>query len=189
MRNLQSLDIGGTSASDDDLRALKPLRLAELSLSDTCVTDLGVRSLANFPRLQLLYLERTAITDDSLPAVTQLRNLFALSLAGTAVSDRGISQLEMLANLQNLSLENTRITDHAMSSLSRMPALANLSINGTGVSDQGILQLLGSRSLQSVTVDETLLTSRAAELLQGAGIRLIPNASLQSNTTEATPIW
>jgi hypothetical protein len=66
-----------------------------------------------------LYLTNTRITDDGLKHLASLRNLRYLWLIGTDVTDTGLLHLIQLKNLQKLNLVGTKVTDEGISKLKR----------------------------------------------------------------------
>jgi len=77
-----------------------------LELGGTRVSDSGVSELSNLPLLDSLYLERTAITDDSIRHMLKFKSLKMLNVAGTAITPKGIARLqEKRSNLKIVSEE------------------------------------------------------------------------------------
>ncbi len=105
-----TLNFGGTDAEIDAIiKNLSPAEsLTVLGLSRNHLTADGLRHLARFPRLTVLWL-----------------------VSNPALADSALASLAGLANLQRLSLGGTRITDNAIGRLSA--ALPSLEI----ISDQG----------------------------------------------------
>jgi hypothetical protein len=97
--------LGATVFGDEGLRELTQ-RFGELEilhLGEVNVTNAGVRSLANCPRLRSLSLFRTQVTDASVDTLVELKELKAVVLGGTQVTQAGIDRL-------HAALPNCRIT-------------------------------------------------------------------------------
>jgi Leucine-rich repeat (LRR) protein len=82
------------ASAEDDKRAASPEAVVVLDLSDTRVSDAGLKELAPLKNLQILDLSGTRVTDAGLKELALLKNLQALDLAGTKVSDEGIKELK-----------------------------------------------------------------------------------------------
>jgi hypothetical protein len=65
-----------------------------LDLSDTNVTDEGLKELGKLKHLQWLVLARTKVTDEGLAHLTQLKELRMLIISGTKVTAAGVADFE-----------------------------------------------------------------------------------------------
>jgi hypothetical protein len=91
----------GTSL--DALAACRPLR--QLALSNSRVTDDGLRAVATLPQVERLLLDgNSAITDDGIGALAAMKQLRTLRLSGTPVTGAALSQLTALRRLESLEL-------------------------------------------------------------------------------------
>src|SRR5262249_40640908 len=68
-------------------------KLATLDLSNTEVTDAGMRDLASLEGLATLNLFGTQVTDAGLKNLSSLKNLISLQLGGTRVTIDGVVKL------------------------------------------------------------------------------------------------
>jgi hypothetical protein len=150
-------------------------------LTDSGVTDAGIRGLELIPTLENLNLWHcTRVTD-----VSFLRNCRALKwldLATTSLTDAGIRGLELIPTLDELSLRDCKeITD--VSFLQNCRALKKLVLTWTSVTDTGI------RGLELIPALEELNVRRCRRItdvnfLQNC--RALKTLSLQStNVTDA----
>ena len=94
-------------------------RLQVLSLSNTQVSNAGLRRLTRLIRLEELYLANTQVSDEGLANLSSLANLRVLDLYGTQVTDAGLIHLEQLNNLELLNLGATEVTDAGLKELFR----------------------------------------------------------------------
>ncbi|MDW7995999.1 MAG: leucine-rich repeat domain-containing protein [Gemmatales bacterium] len=116
--------------------------VTELWLSDTRITDAGLKELATLKKLKTLHLCGTGLTDVGLKELAALQNLTTLDLSDTPITDAGLKELAALKNLTTLDLENTRITDAGLKELARLKSLAVLYVDGgTKVTQRGIAEL------------------------------------------------
>ncbi|MEO2031645.1 MAG: hypothetical protein ABGZ35_06140, partial [Planctomycetaceae bacterium] len=73
---------------------LSPLQnLTSLYVAFLRIDDADLRVLLKLPRLKLLHLHATPITDKSISTITQLRNLTNLGIPGTHISPRGAARI------------------------------------------------------------------------------------------------
>lgn len=104
---------GVSTCSDEKLAVLLPVKenIAQLDLGRTKITDAGLKTVAELPRLVQLDLRQTAVTDAGLEALTKLKNLQSLNLYGTQVTDAGLKQLAAIKSLKSVYLWGTKATD------------------------------------------------------------------------------
>jgi hypothetical protein len=89
------VDLSNTKVTDAGLKHIKELnQLIVLSLGNTQVTDAGLKELKGLKQLLLLDLEETKITDTGLKELKELKTLTWLNLHGTKVTDAGIKELQ-----------------------------------------------------------------------------------------------
>jgi hypothetical protein len=137
-----------------DLRRLRNCHvLKTLYLTDSKVTDAGIRGLELIPTLKNLNLGCcTRVTDVSF--LRTCRALKWLNLALTSATDAGIRGLELIPTLEELSLyQCSQITD--VSFLQNCRVLKKLVLTWTSVTDAGI------RGLELIpTLEDLDLSSR-----------------------------
>jgi len=141
---LRRLDLSGVqrrnteywsaAVTDFDLDMIAAsVRLEDLNLGGTQVSDLGAAKLEKLAALRRLDLSRTRVTGG--PA---LPNLERLRLWRTKTSDAGAARLASLKSLQSLDLAETAITDQALEALATLPQLRDLYLEGTKVTAAGV---------------------------------------------------
>ena len=112
MRSLCDLELGGCALDDAALDVLPSLRgLVTLSLWENAITDEGCWKIANakMEELRRLDLSDTWITDEGLKALAQLPKLKSLMLSGTRITDKGLEALETM-DLDWIMLDSTNVT-------------------------------------------------------------------------------
>jgi hypothetical protein len=118
LRRLEHLCLNGSSLENANLKHLKNLpQLVSLHLAGTDVTDRVMRDLD--PRLTMLSLSHTGITDEGLADLGHLRDLQWLYLSGTEVTDAGMPYLNELPKLLLVHLCHTQVTDAGVALLDR----------------------------------------------------------------------
>jgi hypothetical protein len=86
-------------------------KLERLYLRETRIGDAGLAKLRGLRHIKTLYLSFTQITDASMDLVAGFEHLETLRLVGTRVSDTGLARLANLKHLQELDVRKTRVTD------------------------------------------------------------------------------
>src|SRR5262249_2099762 len=105
--------------------ALPKLRLKERAEAGPVVQ--GVTDPRGLPAVPGLNLSDTAITDAGLRHLEGLVGLGRLVLRGTAITDAGLQHLRGLKSLRVLDLQGTKVTDEGVAALSRALPDVNLS--------------------------------------------------------------
>lgn len=150
MADLKTLNLGGTSITDADLRFLETLtNLESLDLQYTRISDSGMSSLASLSKLRALNLSGTRVSPRGLRLladlglrrlilkgagdVSQLRFLQAfedlehIDLTHTPASYAPIGpSLQRLSRLKTLVISRNAVTDAQLSSLARVGKLLTL---------------------------------------------------------------
>jgi len=118
---LTLLTIGGTSCTDEALAALAEVtQLQKLRFYHTFVGPEAAGILAKMTHLkslewgQSLYSyngkpKRFALTDETIPALSKMKNLESLALAEARLSGKALAQLAALGSLKKLTLRNIDI--------------------------------------------------------------------------------
>ncbi|CAI5476879.1 unnamed protein product [Closterium sp. Yama58-4] len=102
----------------------------------------GVKHLYRLPRLEVLGLENTGVSDNALEGIGSLTSLKLLDLEATKVTNAGLQHLTALSSLRLLWLSECKgVTDAGMMHVRRLTGLEELALDGTAVTDYGV-QLL-----------------------------------------------
>ncbi len=83
LEKLKLLRLDQTEVDDDSLKNLKGLRLKDLSLIETRITDKGLDALAALPTLENLLLSRNDIGPGAIAVAAKLPNLLSIDLRVT----------------------------------------------------------------------------------------------------------
>jgi internalin A len=121
---LRAIPLLGGKVTVDDKQPGKPV--VEVNLSQTKVTDAGLKELREFKSLRTLDLAYTQVTDAGLKELKELKSLQSLSLENTQVTDAGLKELKELKNLQLLDIQRTQITDTGLKELKELKSLREL---------------------------------------------------------------
>jgi hypothetical protein len=138
-------------------------RVGSLQLTDTSVTDEGLRHLKRFRNLRHLDLasrapaslkaKRSAPITDAGMAHLDLRNLVSLNLDGQPITDDGLKLLPDLPFLTMLQLNETGVQGPGLSRLVAFRHLSSLHLDGSAVTDEGLSHLVGASSLMVLSLD------------------------------------
>jgi Leucine-rich repeat (LRR) protein len=141
LKNLKHLSLDNSDITDGVLQSLREIGLlhalngasgptdedlVKLDLSETAVTDEGLKELLPLKKLNTLYLPggqyHSTVTDKGLAVLAKLTNLTTLSLAGTQVTDAGLKELAKLTNLTTLILpaSQEKVTSAGEAELQKM---------------------------------------------------------------------
>ncbi len=132
------MKVGG-KVSRDEKRPGRPV--VGVSLSNTKVTDSGLKELAQLKGLQWMDLRDTKVTDAGLKELATLKALRELYLSHTRVTDSGLKELAHIKGLQVLLLNGTKVTDAGLKDLAALMGLRKLDLGDTGVTKAGVAAL------------------------------------------------
>lgn len=106
----------------DDARTAVLLEIKEnvvqLDLGRTAITDATLKdTVAKLPRLLVLDLRQTKVSDAGLEALVGLKKLQTLNLYGTEVTDAGLKALAKIKSLKNVYLWQSKATEGGVKQL------------------------------------------------------------------------
>lgn len=78
------------------------------------------------PNIVWLKLDNTAITDEALTQVAQMKNLVQLSVAGTNITTAGMVKLQHLSYLEYINIVQTKVDDGVLAACKAMPSLQHI---------------------------------------------------------------
>jgi Leucine-rich repeat (LRR) protein len=154
------------------LRAFPKLEV--LNLAGTKITDSDLEQIARLTKLKSLYLSETGITEKGLFHLQGLTSLEDLELSETKISDAGLAKLRPLTRLKTLGLSGVEITDAGLRHLKGLTALENLHLVGTRVTDAGMVHLSGLLKLTLLDLSNTGVVGPGMRHLKGlVSLRLL----------------
>lgn len=131
------LDLSQRQLTDAQLAYLAEVPICKLSLAGNPISDSGLAQLKHPEQVQSLDLSNTQITDEGLKPFLGSSGLTELYLDGTPVTDAGLKQLATLENLAMLSVANSQVTNAGTSELLRalpncrlLPRASKIQFNG-----------------------------------------------------------
>lgn len=114
---------------DDLLRIHDKSSVTMINLAYSILDDAQFKPIAQFEKLEELYLGRTWITDDSLAQISTLKHLKALDLTNTRVTDMGAAKLASCTLLEKLYLDDTLVQGECFKRLVALDKLIDLSVS------------------------------------------------------------
>jgi ribosomal protein L37E len=164
--DLQDLELSDTDVSDEGLRVLEGWpQIQRLSLGKR-ITDAGLAHVAGLYNLEVLTLSQTQISSAGLAHLQNLKKLYELHLSDALfVTDTGMHVVAQLPGLRWLSLDNTTITDDGVAALAKASALDTLLLNGTKISDAGLVHLQKLGQLRQLLLVDTKVTDAGMDAL------------------------
>lgn len=180
LQNLKRLEVfhsHGSKIDDDGLKYLAHKRLHCLSLVDLRITGSGLAHLNQCTNLEELWLHDSDINDEGLSLLPRFPKLWLLDLQGTKVSNTDLKHLTGFPVLQNLSLEATAIDDAGVGQLSKLENLKTLSLNHTRVTELGLATLASSPKLDTLWIADNGYSPEAIERIR----RTVPKCSIISD--------
>ena len=151
---------------DDDLLPTSKLegltRLRGFHVTYTPVTDQSIEPLVRRYRdLRYLYLNGTAIGDDTLRTAASLEGLKALKVARTLITDDGAQVLADLTGLTEIDLSKTQLTNAGITVLRVMESMQRLWLSDTDIDDAGLTCLARADELRSLDLSGTHIDGSA----------------------------
>jgi Leucine-rich repeat (LRR) protein len=182
-RDLIGISIRGKPLSDEALaRLVKNYgdHLSALELTNTGITDAGLRHLAGLTHLPDLSLRNNdhrpappgaapspnTITDAGLVHLKGLTTLRTLNLGGLPVTDAGLDAIKDLPNLEQLYLDRTEVIGCGLGRLKSLPRLTALYLDRSAVTDEGLDHLKGAVNLEVLSLSGVPLTPRGLASLK-----------------------
>lgn len=134
-----------------------------------------------------LRLLGSAVTNQTIAPLKDLKSLVEVRLGTTKVTDAGLVILKSLPNLEVLGLELTGITDAGLVHVKSLANLTHLNLYGTAVTDAGLENLKGLKHLAKLYLWQTKVTPAGVKKLQAALPGLDINTGVELPPPAAAP--
>lgn len=140
--------------------------LTSLDLSDTDLSDAGMRHISKFTKLKRLSLFYCNVSNSGLRHIAELTCLESLNLDSRDIGDEGLYHLRHLKNLKALDIFSGRITDSGCAMISKVESLESLELCGGLIGDLGCAMLTSLKNLTSLNLSQNdSITDRGAAAL------------------------
>ena len=169
LHSLEYFAVTETEISDQGVKSLRGLtNLKVLDLYGTKITSAGLAHLQGLTELRELRLGLTDVGDEGLKHLAAMKHLETLMLTRTPVTDAGLAHLRVLTDLRMLNLEeNTQITDAGLVHLEGLAKLRWLSLGyGPRITDAGLKHLEKLKELEWLELGNTDVTPEARARLR-----------------------
>jgi len=137
--------------------------LTEVKMTGPEITDETLEKLAGIKGLRLLDLSQSSITDAGLKHLSGLTSLQSLKMFKTQVKD--LTPLAPLTNLRSLIIEHTQVHDDNLVVVEKFPRLHELNASYLELTDAGIEHIAKCQHLLTLGLSGTDLTDRGCELI------------------------
>ncbi|MBX9691309.1 MAG: protein kinase [Cyanobacteria bacterium] len=134
--------------------------ILELNISDSLITDAGIKLLANQP-LEVVTAKRSKIGDEGLKSLARIKTLSMIDLTdSTGFTGKGLEALAVKPSVTELFLSGTTVDDGAISAISKISTLKTLVLERcTRITDKGVEPLAQLQpSLKELYIGGTMLT-------------------------------
>ena len=172
----------------DNLAALK---ITDLKLSETALTDAELARFVAAHPVHVLQLRQEQIGEETVAALADLMDLTILELRDCPIADDQLARLP-LEQLDELRIDGTRVTAEGMEALRRaeriveltiggrqlgggtgnllkaMPQLRDLQLFGSDVTDEHLDQLHNVPQLEFIQLSRTAVSDEGVKLLRAA---------------------
>lgn len=158
-------DLSNTDITDDGLKHFTVLTGARtLLLNNTSITDAGLLHLSAC-NLNQIQLSDTDITDAGLAGLTGARELTILLLCHTRVTGEGCRHLSQLVRLKVLCLWGSECNDEGLAQIAMLHSVEELFLPDTRITDNGMIHLTQMPSLKYLSLGGTGITDHALPFL------------------------
>jgi hypothetical protein len=109
---------------DADLASFAGLtRVQDFCITDTDITDEGMKVIANFPKLKFLNLDGGKVTGSGFRDLGQLEKLEVIWLRHTKLQDENLNYFSLFPKLSTVLLQHTKVTREGLWSLAKLKHL------------------------------------------------------------------
>ena len=168
--SLRRIHLEGPDYSDIHVRVISDFPgLRELSLEGVCrgnptFTNASLQYLAKRFELRTLTIECTAITDEGLSYLQNMKELWSLSLISSRIRGSGFVHLRS-TRLDNLFIYDQALNEDAMQALSLVQTLYAIHLRGVEFPGCSLKQLRKLPELERLSLEDTRLSNSEIECL------------------------
>jgi hypothetical protein len=167
--NLESIDLSNTGITDQGVKFLLQFsKLRSINLSLTGITTSAVTQLLPIYYLTKLSLAYTGIEDEACEVLAQMTNLTHLDLSYTSLSGKGIEKLSVLRQLSTLKLAHCDICDTEIGQIANFKEITYLDLSYNPISNDGLRSLSAMKQLAYVNLEECMCSAEGIQRLKDA---------------------
>jgi Leucine-rich repeat (LRR) protein len=167
---LKTLRAAGNGITDQAVAKLAAHPALENVLFEdrSAVTDVGIETVAALPKLLEVSLKRADISDEAFKFLGKSKTLRRIRAPNTKTSDKGINYLVDANQLELLDfVECSLISDACAPTLEKLTKLRFLRIYGSSITDAMTPRLAGLKNLSSLTLQYARITDDGLKNLEG----------------------
>ena len=155
------LQTGGVIRENDDGE------IVDIDLSDRTLSEPLITALTKLPKLSVLRLRRTSISDEQLGQFITLK-LRMIDLRNTNITDDGLVHLAKMKSLIDIQLEKSKVTDIGIQQLAGL-SLKSFNANYcTSISNRSLAVLAAMPSMEQIQLDYTKINDTGMAVLATA---------------------
>ncbi|MEN8133281.1 MAG: hypothetical protein ABFS45_24510 [Pseudomonadota bacterium] len=170
--NLTALYGGGTRVKDDAPFDLLSRTIEILNLDRTEVSDRCILKLMNLPRLRLLSLRQTGITDNGLHLMAAMPDLREYYLSGAIVSDYAQRRLDSTIKLDSITFATALhfflcTIQIGVGKFIRLTTSLTASIRAKGIPQDKVFHRCREHTMYSIEYSVSIIPEKGFQILYG----------------------
>lgn len=135
-------------------------RLQVLFLTSAAVDDGELSQLEGFEELEVIYLQRSRVSDRGLAFLRNCPRLREIDVSDTDVSGTSFGELTELPRLETIWMTGCQITDDGACAIGRLRYLSFLTLCDAEISDAGMASIAGLSALEVLNLNMAKITDR-----------------------------
>lgn len=168
-RKIAKLDIGKTDITNKNLKYLKGLNPRFLSISDTKISDQGMKWISQIKSLKKLRIINCEnVTNNGIECLSNLTGLVELIISGEKVNNQTIILISKIKSLHSITLPYMKLKRGSLVPLLNLPKLRTLGLNHCVLSKSAIRDLEHFKKLKRLALINTNLGIEEVRRLQKA---------------------
>lgn len=168
-KSFQHVNIVGQAFKTEKLPGLEKMEnVVSVSILDSSVSVEICRSFVHLKRLDLLVISNSGLTDDGVKEIGKAESLRHLVIDGNPIQAGSFQHLRKLRKLVQISAFDTPIDDTDVRFIRELPGIAALQLGGTKVTDKCIPDISSFADLELVVLTRTAVTKDGLAKLEAA---------------------
>ncbi|MBN2723379.1 MAG: hypothetical protein JXR95_04845 [Deltaproteobacteria bacterium] len=174
MKKLSSLSVAYTSEFNDKAAEnIKNLKLRNLDIEGTGVTEFGMDELKNIRTLEKLNISFLALSPEILGYLRKLPRLVSLTMRNSNLTTKSLKRIGKLETLKELDLSGSKIDDSVTVELGKLKNLQVLRLDETTISDTGFKHIVSLHKLKSLSLMKSSVSGTALEKISIKGLKFL----------------
>ncbi len=158
LSGLELFSAGGPNFQDDEFDAIKTSKeMVSLTLANCGMTPAGLARIGNFKNLETLIVSGSEVDDAVIREWNTLRKLQVLMLDRTKITNESMTWLLSLKTLRHLSIDAEVLAKLSEEQLSSLSGLQSISVHGNTITQALVLAMARWSQLSMVRFDNATL--------------------------------